>query len=120
MRQISFRAIEELCAQLLQAKRDAARVNKLIADGIRQRLVDKDTLPLIVQKTAVTRGEWCLALQVLQCPHLDTHRVRCDDSIWSIVDKGVPNDAVSKAAAHKALQALYGSRRGATSRSPVE
>lgn len=110
MKQISFRMIDTLCAQLLQAKHDTARVDKLIAGGIRQCIIDKDTLPLIIQRTAVTQGEWCLALRVLQSQHLDTHRVRRDDSIWAIVDKGVPDNAASKNSARKALQAIYGSR----------
>ncbi|KAG5469092.1 hypothetical protein LSCM4_02488 [Leishmania orientalis] len=110
MKQISFRVIDTLCAQLLQEKHDAARVDKLIADGIHQGVVDKDTLPLIIQKTAVTQGEWCLALRVLQSKHLDAHRVRRDDNIWAIVDKGVPDSASSKSAAHRALQAIYRSR----------
>ncbi|KAG5469450.1 hypothetical protein LSCM1_02671 [Leishmania martiniquensis] len=110
MKQISFRVIDTLCAQLLQEKHDGARIDKRIADGIRWGTVDKDTLPLIIQKIAVTRGEWCLALRVLQSSCLDTHRVRRDDNIWAIVDKGVPDSSTSKRAAHKALQAIYGSR----------
>ena len=66
MRPVSFRLIDLFCVQLLQSRLDPARVDKLIADGIRQRVVDKDTLPLIIQKTAVGSGEWCLALRVLQ------------------------------------------------------
>ncbi|KAK7202017.1 hypothetical protein NESM_000270000 [Novymonas esmeraldas] len=111
MRQVSFRVIDALCTQLLQAKHNAARIDKILADGIRQRVVDKDTLPLIIQKTAVTQGEWCLALRVLQSSHLDTHRIRRDDSIWAIVDKGVPDDVASKSASQQALQAIYRSRR---------
>lgn len=108
MKPASFRLIDALCAQLLQAKAQPARVEKLIADGIRQRVLDKDTLPLVVQKTAVSNGEWCLALQILQSKHLDNHRIRRDANMWSIIDKGVPNTEVSKQAAQKALQAIYG------------
>ncbi|KPI89525.1 hypothetical protein ABL78_1401 [Leptomonas seymouri] len=110
MKPASFRLINALCAQLLQAKSEPTRVEKLIADGIRQRVVDKDTLPLIIQKTAVSNGEWCLALRILQSKHLDTHRLRRDDTIWSIIDKGVPNNDASKQAAQVALQKIYGAR----------
>ncbi|KAG5495141.1 hypothetical protein JKF63_02195 [Porcisia hertigi] len=110
MRYTSFRMIDSLCAQLLQAKHDFVKVDKIIADGIRQSILDKDTLPLIIQKTAVTEGEWCLALRVLQSQHLDRHRLRRDDNIWAIVDRGVPDNAASKSAAQRALQDIYGSR----------
>lgn len=110
MKPVSFRLIDLFCVQLLQSRLDPARVDKLIADGIRQRVVDKDTLPLIIQKTAVGSGEWCLALRVLQSKHLDTHRIRRDDTIWSILDKGVPDNDASKQAAHKALQRIYSAR----------
>ncbi|CAJ1033561.1 hypothetical protein IOCL2690_000726400 [Leishmania lindenbergi] len=110
MKQISFRMIDRLCTQLLQEKHDTSRVDKLMAGGIRQGIVDKDTLPLIIQKTAVTQGEWCLALCVLQSQHLDAHRVRRDHNIWAIVDRGVPDNAASRNAARKALQAIYGSQ----------
>ncbi|KPA81167.1 unspecified product [Leptomonas pyrrhocoris] len=110
MKPASFRLIDILCSQLLQAKLEPVRVDKLIADGIRQRVVDKDTLPLIIQKAAVGKGEWCLALRVLQSKHLDTHRIRRDDTIWSIIDKGLPNNDASKKAAQVALQKIYGAR----------
>jgi hypothetical protein len=118
MKPVSFRLIDALCAQLLQSKGDPIRVEKVIADGIRQRVIDKDTLPLLIQKTAVSSGEWCLALCVLQSKQLDVHRIRRDDTIWAILDKGVPNHEASKQAARKALQCIYGERYGRKKVSP--
>lgn len=110
MRQVPFRLIDVLSAQLVQAKREPARIESLIATGIRQRVIDKDTLPLLVQKTVRGSGEWCLALHVLQSAALSTHRIRIDESIWAVVENAVPENDVSKEAAREALKRIYGTR----------
>lgn len=111
MRQVPFRLIDLLSAQLLQATRDPARVEHLISAGIRQRVIDKDTLPLLVQKTVKGTGAWCLALRVLQSRHLAAHHIRVDESIWSMVESAVPENDVSKEAARTALKQIYKAQR---------
>lgn len=110
MKHISFRSIDALCAQLLGARGSSSgpRIDKLVSDGIRHRVLDKASLPLIIRKVSANPGGWCLALRVLQSKQLDIHMVKRDENIWRIVDDAVPKNDLSKKSTFDALRAIYG------------
>ncbi|CCW63166.1 unnamed protein product [Phytomonas sp. EM1] len=107
-RSIAFRGIDKLCRRLIACKANNALVEKVIGEGIRQRVVDADSLPLIAQRLSTTHGEWVLALEVLASERLDRHGIRRDDNIWKIIESGVPDAMESKAAAAASLRKIYG------------
>lgn len=90
MKGYSFSSIEKLCGQLLRSSSSRVLVDRTLSDGIRQRTLDKDTLPMLVQRLAKQNGGWVLALQVLESSQLDRHHIRRDENIWKIVERSVP------------------------------
>ncbi|CCW66255.1 unnamed protein product [Phytomonas sp. Hart1] len=114
---IAFRGIDELCKKLIACKSNNALVGKVIGDGIRKRVVDADSLPLIMQRLSTTHSEWALALEVLASDRLDQHGIRRDDNIWKIIESGVPKGGESEASVIASLRKIYGKKVASLKRS---
>eukprot|EP00796_Vickermania_ingenoplastis_P004444 gene4444-3243_t len=99
--------IDGLCHKLIKAKGSSKVMEKIVRDGIRQRTLQKDSLPLVVQRCALHHSDWCLALEVLQCKELQRHGLQRDDNLWRIVDRALPPDPEAKSAAHRILASVF-------------
>lgn len=101
--------LDLLCEKLLRVEsNDQASINKLIGQGIQQKIIVKDTLPIVIQRCALHHSNWNLALQVLQCEQLHKRKVQIDDNIWRIVDRAIPEESSSaKLFASKALEEIF-------------
>lgn len=101
--------IDSLCEKLLRTERnDLLSIKKLVSQGIQQKVIDKDALPLIIQRCALHNSNWVLALQILQCEQFQKRTVQVDDNIWRIVERAIPSeDSEAKLSASKALKSIF-------------
>lgn len=116
MSKISFRNIDNICQQLAGWNGNGAVVDKIVGDGIRQRVIDRASLPLVIQKLSSSTGArgggggggWALALRTLESEQLDRHRVTRDPNIWRIIDAGLPaNDPACKDLVDRKLRGIF-------------
>ncbi|CAD2217660.1 hypothetical protein AGDE_11186 [Angomonas deanei] len=96
MKSINFRSIDKLCSLLLASGGNHAKVESIVGSGIRQRVIDKDSLPLIVQRLAGQGNQWQTALLVLQSRQLASHNIARDPSMWKTLERAIPEDVKAK------------------------
>lgn len=110
MKALSLKNIDRLCQQLIASgANNTTTVDKILREGIQQRIVDKDSFPLIIQRLTTTHKSWMVALSALESPQLDRHRIPRDPNLWRTIDAGLPpNDPVCKEAVEKRLKAVFG------------
>lgn len=108
MKGVTFKGIDLLCAQLIKSRNSATAVDRVVGDGIKHRIIDGDTLPLVIQRiNTTTNGGWCLALQILQSEQLKKNGIKRDNSIWRIVEQGSPKEAKTQQVVHEALRGVF-------------
>lgn len=107
-----FKDIDKVCLELLKLNRnDNQALRKLVNDSIRLKVINKDTLPLILQRCALRHGDWQLALQILQCDALNKKDFQLDENIWRIVHRSVPAHPEAKSTASKVLAEIFGRKK---------
>lgn len=104
--------VDALCEKLLRLeKNDCVSIKKIVGQGVQQKIIIKDTLPMIIQRCALHHSNWVLSLQVLQCEQLEKRGVQIDDNIWRIIDRAIPSeDASAKLHATTALEEIFSRR----------
>lgn len=109
MKNISFRSIDKLCRQLAAAGgANGVLFDRILCQGIQQRVVDKDSLPFIAQKLTTVHGSWALALRALESTQLDRHRITRDPGIWRTISDGLPKgDLTCRETTQRRLKAVY-------------
>ncbi|KEG11951.1 hypothetical protein DQ04_02121020 [Trypanosoma grayi] len=105
MTRLPAREVAQLCARLQASQGSDAKVQHAVAEAIRTRVLDSNTLQLLVQRLAHA-GNWQLALRVLQSKLLDRHRVARDHNVWPLLQRAAPCDE-SRRAVEEALRLLY-------------
>lgn len=113
MQRSVLKNINSLCEKLLRTERnDLLSIKKLVHQGIQQKVIVKDTLPLIIQRCALHNANWVLAIQILQCEQYQKRGVQVDDNIWRIIDRAIPpEDSEAKLSASKALKDIFSKNR---------
>ncbi|EAN86720.1 hypothetical protein, conserved [Trypanosoma cruzi] len=106
MKRLPVREIGLLCERLQSVQGSDAKLQGAIAEGIRTRVVDKNTLPFIVQRLALS-GNWQLAVKVMESECLDRRQIRRDQNAWPILERVAPCGE-SRDAIRRALVRLYG------------
>ena len=94
-------------------------VYKLVASGSRSKVVDKHTLPILLQQVMAQNKRssklpaggkavpsWRLGLEVVRAPSVSSLAIRLDEGIWATLHKECPCEQ-SKQACSKVLTALY-------------
>lgn len=98
-------------------------VYKLVADGAKNKVVDRHTLPMLLQQVLLQhkplhKGDiggsmpkivipsWRLGLEVLRAPAVASNAIRLDEGMWATLHKTCPCDK-SKQACSNVLAQLY-------------
>ncbi|ESL08979.1 hypothetical protein TRSC58_03308 [Trypanosoma rangeli SC58] len=106
MKRLPVREVGLLCERLQLVRNSDAKVQSALAEGIRTRVLDNNTLPFLVQRLALS-GNWQLAVQVLGSECLDRRRIGRDHNTWPILERAAPCNE-SHDAIRRALIRLYG------------
>ncbi|KAH9578433.1 hypothetical protein LSM04_008367 [Trypanosoma melophagium] len=104
MKRLPLRELSRLSEKLQSSGGPNTKVQRVIAEGIRSRVLDNKTLPLLLQRLALT-GNWRLSIQVLQSDLLDKHYIRRDENIWMMLERAAPCEE-SRQTVRQTLQQL--------------
>ncbi|ORC90660.1 uncharacterized protein TM35_000084580 [Trypanosoma theileri] len=105
MKGLPIREVSRLSEKLQSSGGGNTKVQHIIAEGIRSRVLDKKTLPLLLQRLALT-GNWRLSMQVVQSDLLDKHHIRREENIWKILEHAAPCEE-SRQTVRQTLRQLY-------------